>query len=60
MPGTDYLRMRLDALTRRRLDALAARGETTRTAVVKRAIRELATRQKVSQAELEAQAPLET
>jgi predicted transcriptional regulator len=53
-PSEDYLRVRLDVRTRQRLDALVAREETTRTEVVKRAIRELAARKKVTAAELAA------
>ena len=54
MPSEVYLRMRLDEKTRGRLVALARRGETTRTEIVKRAIRELAARQKVTVAEMAA------
>lgn len=57
VPSDEYLRMRLDDKTRRRLDALAARDETTRSEIVRRALRDYAARKKVSAAELAAVAP---
>ena len=57
VPSDEYLRMRLDDKTRRRLDALAAREETTRSEIVRRALRDYAARKKVSAAELAAVAP---